>query len=344
MQVLVIGGTRFIGRAIVERLLREGHRVTLLNRGVAPDPFGTRVRRVVGDRRDPTTLERAFAKGDYDAVVDVIAYHESDTEALLAVARGRVGHLIHLSTASVYLIRDGVYPPFREGDFAGRLVPRAPGRESAWLYAYHKRRCEEALQRAWHEDRFPATSLRLPMVVGPHDYTRRAAAYLERLASRGPLLLPDGGLNSWGFLWVEDVAEVVAGNLANAAAYGRAYNLAQREAMNLRQFVELAAAALAVNPQLIPVPSAWLEQVGLGLSFSPFSHDHDILLDCRAAEEDLLFRPTPPTRWIPALVRHFRASWDGRVTALAGSRGREIELARHLAAVRLPVLRPASVR
>ena len=344
MRVLVIGGTRFIGRAIVDRLLREGHAVTLLNRGRTPDPFGTRVRRVVGDRRETAVLERAFRRTDFDVVVDVIAYHERDTEALVQAARGGVGHLIHISTASVYLIRDGILPPFSEEQFAGRLVPRAPGTESAWLYAYHKRRCEEVLSRAWADERFPATSLRLPMVVGPHDYTRRAEAYLERLATGGPLLLPDAGLNSWGFLWVEDVAEVVTANLANESTFGRAYNLAQREALNLRQFLELAAAALEVSPRLIPVPSDWLRQIGLGTGFSPFSHDHDILLDCRAADEDLLFRPTPPSRWIPELVRHFTASWNGSLTAHAATRAQELELARHLAGVRLPVLRPASVR
>ena len=84
MKILVLGGTRFIGRSIVERLLREGHSVTLLNRGVSTDPFGTRVRRLLGDRREPGFVKRAAASRDYDAVVDVSALREEDTASAIA--------------------------------------------------------------------------------------------------------------------------------------------------------------------------------------------------------------------------------------------------------------------
>ncbi len=342
MKILVLGGTRFVGRAIVRRLLREGHNVTILNRGISPDSFATRVRRVVGDRRDPDTLRRAVAKGDYDAVVDVTAYRGEETSAALEAFRTITGHFIHISTAAVYLIREGLFPPFREEDFAGRLSPRPSADRSSWLYAYHKRRCEEVLQRAWEEDRFPSTSLRLPMVIGPGDYTRRADAYLERLASGGPLLLPDGGLNSWGFLWVEDVAETVVTNLANSNAFGQAYNLGQREAISLRQFLDLASHALGAAARLISIPTEWLDAVGLGTGFSPFSHHHDILLDCRAAEEDLLFRSTPPVTWMAQLVDDFRRRWTGTVEAFASTRAFELTLAREMAPIRLPSLTAAA--
>lgn len=342
MRILVFGGTRFIGRAIVTRLLREGHQVTLVNRGMSEDPFGTRVRRIIGDRRKPETIERASTRREYDAVVDITAYHESQTAAILEAFRDRIEHLVHISTAAVYLIRDALLPPFRESDFAGRLTPKQPGSESSWLYAYHKRRCEEALARAWEEDRFPFTALRLPMVVGPHDYTQRADAYLERIASGGPVILPEGGLNSWGFLWVEDVAEAVASNLANSAAFGRAYNLAQREATTLRQFVELATGFLQARSQILTLPTAWLKAVGLGTAFSPYTHHHDILLDCHAAEEELLFRPTPAVRWIDQLVRDFRNRWTGTVQAFGATRSFELVLAREVAKLRLPTFSPVA--
>ena len=69
MRVLVLGGTRFIGRAVVEHLLRDGHDVTLLNRGQSEDPFGTQIRRILGDRCEPETVRGAATKRDYDAVV-----------------------------------------------------------------------------------------------------------------------------------------------------------------------------------------------------------------------------------------------------------------------------------
>jgi nucleoside-diphosphate-sugar epimerase len=340
VRVLLLGGTRFVGRAIVEQLLRAGHEVTLLNRGLSADPFATRVRRVLGDRRDPATIRRAVGLREYDAVVDVTAYHESETGTVIEAFRDRIRHFIHISTAAVYLIREKILPPFTESQFGGRLVRTRP-RDSTWLYAYHKRRCEEVLLEAYASHAFPFTALRLPVVVGYHDYTRRADAYLERLANGGPLILPEGGLNSWGFLWVEDLAEVVCSSLLKAAAFGRAYNLAQREALSLRRMVELAAERMSREVQILSLPSDWLRAVGLGTTFSPYSHDQDILLDCRAAEQELFFRPTPPETWIELLVHDFRRRWDGTLRAFASTRTFELSLAREVARIRLPSYPPA---
>ena len=334
MQVLVIGGSRFIGRAIVERLLAEGHRITLLNRGRSEDPFGSRVSRVLGDRSEPETLQKALAKRDFDAVVDVIAFREEDTDAAVRAFAGRIGHFLHVSTASVYLIRDRLYCPFREDDFPGRLAPRGRVADSSWLYAYHKRRCELALQSAWEEDRFPFTTLRLPMVVGPDDYTQRALAYLERLR--------DGGLNSWGFLWVEDVAEAVAANLMNAVAFGRAYNLAQREVVTVRQFVDTMGAAMGARANVVPVPTEWLQRVNLGTAFSPYTHDHDIILDIGAARRDLLFDPTPFAVWTSTLAAAFGAEARHAPSRLYGTRPVELRLVQELARLRIPPIAPTS--
>jgi len=200
------------------------------------------------------------------------------------------------------------------------------------------------LERAWLEHRFPSTSLRLPMVVGPHDYSRRTHAYLERLASSGPLILPEGGLNAWGFLWVDDVADAVASSLANPVTFGRAYNLCQREALTLRRFVELAAAFLGRAAHLVSLPTQWLNAIGLGTGFSPYSHDGDILLDCAAAREDLLFRPTEAMRWIELLVQAFRDQWDGALRAFAATRPFELTLANEVERIRLPSYQPVPVR
>jgi nucleoside-diphosphate-sugar epimerase len=340
MQVLVIGGSKFIGLATVHRLLQEGHRVTLLNRGQSPDPFGTRVSRVIGDRSDPETLQRALARREFDVVLDIIAFREEDTQNAIDKLRGRIGHFIHISTASVYLIRDRVFCPFREEDFAGRLAPRTDASSSSWLYAYHKRRCELVLQQAWERDQLPYTSLRLPMVVGPDDYTERAQAYLERLADGGPLILPDGGLNSWGFLWVHDVAETIAANLMNANSFGRAYNLAQREVVSLRQFVETSASAMGKRANLVSLPAEWLQRLNVTPSFSPYSHDHDIALDVAAARRDLLFEPTSFASWCEKLVQDFHDHWKGQPSRLYATRPLELRLVHELAQLRIPALAP----
>lgn len=340
VHILVIGGTRFVGKAIVQRLLADGHGVTLLNRGRTPDPFGTRVRRVVGDRSDPEAWRQALGRRHYDAVVDVIATREEHTRQATAALAGRTDHFVHISTASVYLIRHGAYCPYREQDFAGRLLARTAASKASWLYADHKRRAEVALQEAWEADRFPGTALRLPVVVGPGDHTERASTYLERLADGGPVLLPDGGLNSWGFLWVSDVADAVAAVLANPATRGAAYNLAQREVVTLRQLVQALATELGVPLQAVSVPAELLARLGLGTSFSPYTHDADIVLDTSAARRDLLFEPTPFPAWCASLVSEWRAAPRHRPTTFYASRPRELQLVDELRRLRL--LEPAA--
>lgn len=335
MHILVIGGTRFVGRAIVQRLLAEGHGVTLFNRGLTPDPFGTRVRRVLGERSDPEAWRQALGRRRYDAVVDVIATREEHTRQAVTMLAGRTDHFVHISTASVYLIREGAYCPYREQDLAGRLVSRTAANKASWLYAYHKRRSEIALQEAWESDRFPATALRLPMVVGPDDYTERAWSYAERLADGGPVLLPDGGLNSWGFLWVSDVADAVATALVKPATRGAAYNLAQREVVTLRQLVQTLATELGRPAPLVSVPVELLERVGLGTAFSPYTHDADIVLDTSAARRDLLFEPTPFAAWCSRLAAEWRAAHGRTPTPFYGTRPRELQLVDELRRLRL---------
>jgi len=176
------------------------------------------------------------------------------------------------------------------------------------------------------------------MVVGMHDYTGRFSAYVDRLLDGGPIILPDGGLNSWGFLPASDVAEVAASNIMNSMSFGRAYNLAQREIVSLRELMETVAALLGKSPSLVSVPSEWLHRFSLQAGFSPYSHDHDIVLDTTAASQDLLFTPTPFATWCEHLVRETVSGDDRAGSKLYQTRAAELQLVQELARLRVPGL------
>src|ERR1041384_6650578 len=102
MNVLVIGGTRFVGRLLVERLLAAGHRVTIFNRGTREDPFGDGVERLRGDR---TTSEfgRLLGGRSFDAVVDFAAYRAEDARGVVeTLGGGRGGRYVFISTGQGY--------------------------------------------------------------------------------------------------------------------------------------------------------------------------------------------------------------------------------------------------
>src|SRR5262245_10538924 len=112
MNVLVIGGNRFVGYLVVWRLLARGDRVTILNRGTRSDPFGERVERLVGDRR--VDLARVVAGKSFDAVLDFAAFQ--GPEVAEAVRTLATGHYVLVSTGQVYLVRAACPRPARESD------------------------------------------------------------------------------------------------------------------------------------------------------------------------------------------------------------------------------------
>src|SRR5688572_25886799 len=113
MNVLVLGGTRFLGYLTAWRALAAGHRVTLLNRGNLTDPFGDRVERLRGDRTKD--LERLLAGRTFDAAVDFVAFVERDARQAERLLRdGQLGHYVFIGTGQVYLVRDRCRWPARE--------------------------------------------------------------------------------------------------------------------------------------------------------------------------------------------------------------------------------------
>jgi len=327
MKVLIIGGARFLGYHLVRRLLRDGHEVTLFNRGLTPDDFGDSVRRVRGDRMDYAGFRKKLGQETFDAVVDMVAYKAEDSRSAAETFRGRTGHFILISSGAVYFVTKDFPCPLREEDFEREVLPRPARRDGWWVYGDGKRRCEEALAAASREGGFPATVLRLPIVQGERDYTLRAYSYFLRVANGLPIILPDGGLCPATYVYQDDVIRTIAGNLGNARSFGQAYNLAQPEIVTLRAFVLKAASLMNLTPELVEIPSDVLDRSGLGTEFSPFSQRRPFVMAAAKAERDLGFASTPFEAWMARSVRWFREEYRGGPRDTYATREKEVDLA-----------------
>ncbi|HYF63661.1 MAG TPA: NAD-dependent epimerase/dehydratase family protein, partial [Herpetosiphonaceae bacterium] len=102
MDVLVIGGTGTISRAIVRALLERGHAVTLFNRGRRAEPPPPEARVILGDRQDRAGFEAALRSERFDAAIDMISFSAEDAASALRALRGRVGHFVQCSTVMTY--------------------------------------------------------------------------------------------------------------------------------------------------------------------------------------------------------------------------------------------------
>jgi nucleoside-diphosphate-sugar epimerase len=329
----VVGGTRYVGQLLVFRLLAAGHRVTLLNRAAGTDAFGARVQRLRADRAADGELGRALANREFDAAVDFGALTAEDARRAVEALAGRVGHYVAVSTGQVYLVRAGCPRPAREEDYPGPLLPRPAAADDAehWDYGMSKRGCEDALEAAWRDARFPVTRVRIPMVNGERDPARRVEGYLWRLLDGGPVLLPDGGAEQVRHVYAGEVARAVTGLLGRGDTFGQAYNLAQDETVTIAELVARLRTSLGSGAEVLPVRSETLKGAGLEPRLvSPFSERWMSALDASRAARELGFRHEPLDAYLGKIVASFLAYPPATPPEGYAWRGAEMELARKL--------------
>jgi 2'-hydroxyisoflavone reductase len=177
MNLLVLGGTGFVGRTVATEAVRRGHHVTVLNRGHKPAPDG--VTTLTGDRTHPGP-QPALATGTFDAVIDTWSGAPRAVGDTATQLRGRAGHYTYISSRSVYT-GDGT--DHTENAPVVDATPDATGHTD---YAAAKRGGELAAQH------FGDTVLlaRAGLILGPHEDIGRLPWWLHRLHRGGPTLAP----------------------------------------------------------------------------------------------------------------------------------------------------------
>jgi 2'-hydroxyisoflavone reductase len=194
MRILVIGGTRFLGRAVVEAALGHGHEVTLFNRGRTNPGLFPGLETVHGDRRSDASklLGRSF-----DVVIDVAGMNLDDVMPVVDTVSSLVERYVFVSTVSVYVDHS---VPQVEGQPV--LVP-AEGQDPGVAYGAGKAAAEEVVIDAFGEK---ALVVRPGLIVGPHDPTDRFAYWPRRISRGGRVLAPGGPHHPAQFIDVRDLA------------------------------------------------------------------------------------------------------------------------------------------
>ncbi len=332
-RVLLMGGSGLLGAPAARALRDAGHEVTVVSRGRRGVAEG--VRHVAAERADLAAVGRALQGESFDLAVDFLAFHGSDVDAALSPPAPRVARYVLISSGQVYLIATERRPPSREADGALPLMaePAAGTRDRAnWDYGVGKREAEARLRMRAASRGGADLALRLPVVQGANDPSRRLWAYLERLLDGGPLLLPGGGRDPVRFVWAEDVARVLVALAGGARPPGHTYNLAQPDEPELRVLLERAAGCLGVSARLVDCTARELEQAGLDEYVSPFSGRWCSRPDPSLAVAELGFRGTPSAGWLPEVVRAHLAESTPRSHAGYAQRALELALAARLGA------------
>lgn len=307
MQVLIIGGTRFVGALLTHRLLARGDTVTLFNRGRTADPFGDRVERLRGDRTTPDLAQR-LAGRRFDAVIDFAAYTGADARGAIDALGERAGHYVFISTGQVYLVRETCPKPSSEEDYAGSVMPKPleSSEIEPWTYGVEKRAAEDALTDAWATSRFPATRLRVPMINGERDPQRRLESYLWRIQDGGPVLVPDGGLAIARHIYALDMAIAIAGILREERTFGEAFNLCQDETPSVWELIGMLAERLGAPDRRVAISSSALGDIPVK-EISPFTSRWMSHLDPARAKALIGFSHRPLGSYLDSMVASFLA-------------------------------------
>jgi 2'-hydroxyisoflavone reductase len=186
MRLLILGGTRFLGRGVVDAALAHGDEVTTFTRGVSGEPPAG-VESLHGDRTKPGGLDVLRGR-EWDAVIDTCGFVPAVVDRDAALLADAVGHYVFVSSISAY--EDFPAQPITAGSRVSDCEPDAGDPDGAFdpeLYGPYKAGCERAVER-----RFPgrSASLRAGMIVGPYDDTGRFPYWVARVARGGEILAP----------------------------------------------------------------------------------------------------------------------------------------------------------
>jgi nucleoside-diphosphate-sugar epimerase len=288
VRILVLGGTRFIGRALVLELLGSGHDVAVVHRGKHEGELPAEVVHIHLDRRDLAARRDEIEQFAPDAVIDLSAMTAADSEALVAALDPSIP-LVAASSADVYRAFASIYEdvvtdavPLRE-DAPLRTEP-APDRVVMPGWSYEADRYEKLdVERIYLER--GATICRLPVVYGEHDYKRREEFVLARVRA-GRNRIPVGAgtlLLSRGY--APEIARGLrlAVERAGGGARGEVFNLAERETATVRLWMQEILAAAGHEAELVRAPEGRLPG---DLGFTT-EIPQPLVMDCSKAASEL---------------------------------------------------------
>ena len=251
MRILVLGGTSFVGRAIVEQALADGHDLTLFSRGRTGSDLFPQAERRLGDRG--TGDYASLADGSWDGVVDVSGYVPRHVTQAADALDGRVGRYLFISTGSVY-DKDRAGEPLTED------APRLPAERGTEeidrdTYGPLKVACEDDVQARWGDR---ATVVRPGIVAGPHDPTDRFTYWARRAAEGGRVALPGRPDQPVQVVDSRDLARLVVALLVDDTA-GVFNAVGPAGPTTLAQLVATCAEAAGAEVELVPVDPSSVE-------------------------------------------------------------------------------------
>ncbi|MDP5273596.1 NAD-dependent epimerase/dehydratase family protein [Chengkuizengella axinellae] len=277
VNVLVMGGTEFVGKSLVKGLISKGYIVDFLTRGNKKVDFQGHHKHLICDRKDHNALRRCLEGHTYDYIFDVSAYTCEDVELLLqSINKSSLKRYVFISSAAVY-------SPSHE--FLNENSDR--GENPNWgLYGEDKKEAEDYLFERYEKDELPIVIFRPTYIYGEGNNLYRESYFFHRLMSEKPLPVPNTDQSMVQFIHIKDVVEIVIHAITTEKTIGEAYNLTHSRKLSwmeigsIVQYIVGKGKVMSVNQEKMDALNIKTRQ------FFPF-RDVPILLTTTKLDEHL---------------------------------------------------------
>jgi len=291
-RILILGGTGFLGPAVVEAARSRGHALTLFNRGRTNPGLFPDIEQLRGDRNGD--LESLKGR-KWDAVVDTSAYVPRVARLTASLLKDAVKHYVFVSTISVYPGFGTSYAPIDEETAVGRLEDPTTEKVTGETYGPLKALCEEAVEA---EMPGRVAQVRPGLIVGPRDPTDRFTWWPVRVHRGGEIAAPGDGSTPVQVVDVRDLGAFIV-RLIEDGTTGTFNATGFDGPLSFVEFLHGLKCELNTQARFTWIPEAVLEAEGV----APFSQmplwipraGMPVVANARARAAGLRFRPVTAT-------------------------------------------------
>ena len=256
--VLILGGTLFIGRCLVEKLIQDPEvSITLFNRGKTNKELFPDLARIVGDR-ETSEIEQILSK-DWDYIIDISCYYPNGLRELIPKLKGKVGRYIFVGTVSSYILEESPKAHITEDNTLIGCTAEEAVDTSMKTYGKRKAECERILLAAEWLDKI---ILRPSIVYGKYDSTWRFYYWLYQINLDAEMILPNGGVDRHNYTYVDDLANVLIESMA-IENHSITYNVSTHPVMSFKELLDKTATVMSKNPKYVSVSSDILATEGI---------------------------------------------------------------------------------
>lgn len=267
-KLLILGGTYFVGRKLVETVLENNeYDVYILNRGSRKIFGDARVTYIIADREDPIQMKTALKKYEFDYIIDISCLNKKHVDILFdAVNTTQLRKAVFLSSSSVYRdTADGIVK-----DESATLG------ENVFWGAYGTDKIKAEKQYRFYAEKYDieCSIVRPPYVYGEYNYARRESFVFDHILNEKPLILPSKN-NLIQFIYVGDLAKILLALLKSGGNRVEIYNVGNAESVTMLEWLILCGYVVKKKPKIY----VYTENEFNGKAYFPF-HDYDNVLDC----------------------------------------------------------------